>query len=413
MTKVCVVGLGYIGLPTAAMLASRGHDVVGCDIDQNTIDLINAGQPHFQEPDLQMLLAAAVQTGCLRAQRLAAEADYFILAVPTPFKEGGKPDLSYVQSATDLIAPVLKLGDTVILESTSPVGTTQALAERLGQARPDLRLPKFQGEGTFDIRIAHCPERVMPGQMLRELLSNDRIIGGMTDECAKSAQTLYESFTSGEITLTDCRTAEFVKLIENASRDVSVAFANELSLICDDLNLDVWHAIELANRHPRVNILRPSAGVGGHCIAVDPLFIIDAAPKSARLIRMAREVNNSKPDWVCEKILRLTPRFRDPVLASFGITYKPDVDDIRESPSLKIVETLAHQSGARILVVEPNIRELPACLRKFNNVALSDIQSARKEADIMAFLVAHRQFRKLDKRHFLNKVIVDAVGLMA
>jgi UDP-N-acetyl-D-mannosaminuronic acid dehydrogenase len=413
MSKVCVVGLGYIGLPTAAMLASRGHEVIGCDINQTAIDMINDGKPHFHEPDLQMLLTAAVQTGCLTAQREAAQAEYFILAVPTPFKEGGKPDLSYVDAATDLISPVIKRGDTIILESTSPVGATQAMAERLSHARPDLRLPRFQAEGVFDIRIAHCPERVMPGQMVRELLSNDRIIGGMTDDCAKSAQALYESFTSGEITLTDCRTAEFVKLIENASRDVSVAFANELSLICDDLKLDVWHAIELANKHPRVNILRPSAGVGGHCIAVDPLFIIDAVPNTARLIRMAREVNDSKPNWVCEKILKLTPRFRDPVLASFGITYKPDVDDIRESPALKIVQNLAHQSGARILVVEPNICELPPSLSKFNNVSLANIETAREEADIMAFLVAHRQFKKLDKRQFLNKVVVDAVGLMA
>jgi UDP-N-acetyl-D-mannosaminuronic acid dehydrogenase len=413
MSKVCVVGLGYIGLPTAAMLASRGHEVIGCDINQNAIDMINEGKPHFHEPDLQMLLAAAVQTGCLRAQRQAAEADYFILAVPTPFKDGGKPDLSYVEAATDLISPVIKRGDTIILESTSPVGATQALADRLRQARADLRIPIYQVEGTFDVCIAHCPERVMPGQMVRELLSNDRIIGGMTDECAKSAKSLYESFTSGDITLTDCRTAEFVKLIENASRDVSVAFANELSLICDDLKLDVWRAIELANRHPRVNILRPGAGVGGHCIAVDPLFIVDAAPNTARLIRMAREVNDSKPDWVCEKILKLTPRFRDPVLASFGITYKPDVDDIRESPAIKIVQNLAHRSGARILVIEPNIRELPPSLSRFNNVSLSDIETAREEADIVAFLVAHRPFTKLDRRQFLNKVVVDAVGLMA
>ena len=413
MSKVCVVGLGYIGLPTAAMLASRGHDVVGCDINQTAIDMINEGKPHFHEPDLQMLLSAAIQTGYLKAQRTAVEAEYFILAVPTPFKEGGKPDLSYVDAATDLIAPVLKFGDTVILESTSPVGATQAMTDRLADLRSDLRLPRFQAEGNFDIRVAHCPERVMPGQMVRELLSNDRIIGGMTDDCAKSARTLYETFTSGDITVTDCRTAEFVKLIENASRDVSVAFANELSLICDDLKLDVWHAIELANKHPRVNILRPSAGVGGHCIAVDPLFIIDAAPNSARLIRMAREVNDRKPNWVCEKILKLTPRFRDPVLASFGLTYKPDVDDLRESPAVKIVQTLAHQSGARILVVEPNIVELPDYLRSFNNVSLTDIATAREEADIVAFLVAHRQFKKLDKRQFLNKVVVDAVGLMA
>ena len=413
MSTICVVGLGYIGLPTAAMLASRGHEVIGCDINRHAIDMINSGRPHFHEPDLQMLLSAAVQTGGLRAQLEAAEADYFILAVPTPFKDGGKPDLSYVDAATDVIAPVLKRGDTVILESTSPVGATQKLVERLRRARPDLDFPRFQQEGLCDVAIAHCPERVMPGQMVRELLSNDRIIGGMTEACAQSAKTLYETFTSGDITLTDCRTAEFVKLIENASRDVNVAFANELSMICDELRIDVWHAIELANRHPRVNILRPSAGVGGHCIAVDPLFIIDAAPDAARLIRMAREVNDRKPDWVCDQILRLVPRFRDPVIASFGITYKPDVDDIRESPSLKIVQKLARRGDARILVVEPNISELPAALAGLNNVSIADIETARADADIVAFLVAHRQFRKFDKKHFLNKAVVDAVGLMA
>jgi len=413
MSKVCVVGLGYIGLPTAAMLASRGHQVAGCDINRRAIAMINSGRPHFHEPDLDMLLLAAVQTGLLKAREEPAESDFFLLAVPTPFKEGGKPDLSYVDAATDLIAPVLKRGDTVILESTSPVGATQALTERLRAARPDLNFPRFQMDGAYDVSVAHCPERVMPGQMVRELHANARIIGGMTQGCAARAQVLYETFTAGDITLTDCRTAEFVKLIENASRDVNVAFANELSMICDELGLDVWHAIELANKHPRVNILRPSAGVGGHCIAVDPLFIIDAAPNSARLIRAAREVNDRKPDWVRAKILELAPRYRDPVVASFGITYKPDVDDIRESPALKIVQDLAHEGFSRIFVVEPNIAELPPVLRGLNNVTLTDAETAREEADIVAFLVGHRQFRSMDHRRFLNKAVVDAVGLMA
>ncbi len=413
MSKVCVVGLGYIGLPTAAMLASRGHEVVGCDVNARAVEMINSGRPHFHEPDLQMLLTAAVQTGRLLAQTAPAASDYFILAVPTPFKEGNKPDLSYVDAATDLIAPVLKRGDTVILESTSPVGATQALTERLRSARPDLAFPHFQEEGDVDVFVAHCPERVMPGQMVRELLSNDRIIGGMTDDCAKSAFTLYESFVSGRTSLTDCRTAEFVKLIENSYRDVNLAFANELSLVCDELGLDVWRAIDLANRHPRVNILQPGAGVGGHCIAVDPRFIIDAAPRTTRLIRAAREVNDSKPQWVSEQILRLTSRFRDPVVASFGITYKPDVDDIRESPSLKVVQTVAKQTGTRVLVVDPNVHELPTVLRGLNNVALVNAETARQEADIVAFLVGHRQFRRLDKKLFLNKAVVDAVGLMA
>lgn len=412
MSKVCVVGLGYIGLPTAAMLASRGHEVVGFDINERAVTTINEGRPHFYEPDLQMLLSAAVQTGRLRAQTTPEAADYFIIAVPTPFKEGHKPDMSFVEAATDLVAPLLKRGDLVILESTSPVGATQAMAERLRGARSDLVFPSYQESTEADVRIAHCPERVMPGQMVRELVSNDRIIGGMTDECAQAALTMYESFVSGQLFLTDCRTAEFVKLIENSYRDVNIAFANELSLICDELSVDVWRAIQLANKHPRVNILQPGAGVGGHCIAVDPHFIIDAAPNTARLIRTAREVNDRKPGWVVEQVRALALRFRAPVVACYGLAYKPDVDDLRESPSVEIVRLLAKEDGIRLLVVEPNVKELPQPLRDLRNVSLVDADKARQEADIVAFLVAHKPFRRMDKRVFLNKVVVDVVGLM-
>ena len=412
MSRICVVGLGYIGLPTAAMLASRGHEVVGFDINECAVATINAGRPHFYEPDLQMLLAAAVQTGRLRAQSAPEEADCFIIAVPTPFKEGNKPDMSFVEAATCRIAPVLKRGDMVILESTSPVGATEAMTEQLRCARPDLVFPFYQEGLEADVRIAHCPERVMPGQMVRELVSNDRIIGGMTDECAQAALTIYESFVSGQLFPTDCRTAEFVKLIENSYRDVNIAFANELSLICAELSVDVWRAIELANKHPRVNILQPGAGVGGHCIAVDPLFIIDAAPRTARLIRTAREVNDRKPLWVVEQIRTLAARFREPVVACYGIAYKPDVDDLRESPSAEIVQLLGEEDGIRTLVVEPNVKELPPALRDMRNVSLVDADTARQEADIVAFLVGHRQFRRMDKRVFLNKVVVDVAGLM-
>src|SRR3984885_8430329 len=304
-SKVCVVGLGYIGLPTAAMLASRGYEVVGCDVNERAVTAINAGRAHFQEPDLQMLLAASVQTGRLRAQTKPTEADYFILAVPTPFLPDKQPDMTYVEAATDAIAPFLAPGNTVILESTSPVGTTEHMAKRLQEARPDLVFPNYLESGDSseaNIHIAHCPERVMPGQMVRELVSNDRIIGGMTDECAQSAMTLYESFVSAQLFTTDCRTAELVKLVENSFRDVNIAFANELALICEHLNVDVWRAIELANKHPRVNILQPGAGVGGHCIAVDPLFIVASDPQNARIIRTAREVNDHKTDWVIERI---------------------------------------------------------------------------------------------------------------
>lgn len=413
MSKVCVVGLGYIGLPTAAMLASCGHEVVGCDINERSVMLINEGLAYFQEPDLQMLLTAAVQTGRLRAQSAPVEADYFILAVPTPFGAGKKPDMSYVHAAADEIAPVLKRGNTVILESTSPVGATERLSERLAQSRPDLSFPNYQESGDYDVFMTHCPERILPGNMVRELVSNDRIIGGMTEECATSALKLYDSFVTGRSFMTDCRTAEFVKLIENSYRDVNIAFANELSVISEHLGVDVWRAIALANQHPRVSILQPGAGVGGHCIAVDPWFIIDAAPALSRIIRTAREVNDAKPHWVTERVLHLASRFRDPVVACFGITYKPDVDDLRESPSIEIVQLLAQQPGLRVLVVEPNIKNLPSALASLPNVRLVDSDTARTEADIVAFLVGHRQFRRLNTNLFLNKVVVDAIGLMS
>jgi UDP-N-acetyl-D-mannosaminuronic acid dehydrogenase len=413
MSKVCVVGLGYIGLPTAAMLASRGHEVVGCDVNENVLRNLNEGQPHFYEPDLQMLLTAAVHTGRLKAQRNPVEADYYVLAVPTPFHDGKKPDLSYVDAATDSIAPYLQKGSTVILESTSPVGTTERLTQRLSAARPDLSFPRYkQADAEFDVCVAHCPERILPGQMVRELVSNDRIIGGLTDACAKSALALYESFVEGEAFVTDSRTAELVKLIENSYRDVNIAFANELSFICDELGVDVWQAIGLANKHPRVNILRPGAGVGGHCIAVDPWFIVDAAPGAARLIRTAREVNDAKPHWVVDQILKHAERFRDPVVACYGIAYKPNVDDVRESPSIEIVEHLAKRENLKVLVVEPNLSDLPDSLRKHPNVRLVTVDDARRDADIVALLVGHKQFEKMDGKTLLGKVVVDAVGLM-
>jgi len=416
MSRICVVGLGYIGLPTAAMLASRGHEVIGCDIRQYVISEISEGRAHFHEPDLQMLLSAAVQTGRLRAQTVPAEADYFILAVPTPLSARGKPDLSFVEAATDSVAPLLKRGNTVILESTSPVGTTERLAAQLQRARPDLALPRYQEEGdpdTIDVFVAHCPERVMPGQMVRELVSNDRIIGGMTDECAKRAAEIYESFVSAQMLVTDCRTAELVKLVENSFRDVNIAFANELSLICDRVGVNVWRAIELANRHPRVNILRPGCGVGGHCIAVDPLFLIDAAPEQAQLMRTAREVNDEKPRWIVNQLQAMSARFREPIIACYGIAYKPDVDDLRESPGLKIVEQLAERPDVQLLVVEPNIRELPPTLQNRHNVALTDADTARQRADIAAFLVGHRSFYRMDKSLFLSKAVLDTIGIMA
>ena len=340
MSVVCVVGLGYIGLPVASMLASRGNEVVGYDINVKAVTSINEGRAHFFEPDLDMLLKAAVSTGHLRAQTAPVEADYFVIAVPTPFKDNRDPDLSYVDTAVRSIGPVLKAGSTVILESTSPVGTTERITSLLAELRPDLRFPRYKGsEDEADVAIAHCPERILPGQMMRELVTNDRIVGGMTENCSQAAATLYESFVSSKLLVTDCRTAEFVKLIENSFRDVNIAFANELSLICDRLGIDVWAAIELANRHPRVSILQPGAGVGGHCIAVDPWFIVSSAPQESRLIRTAREVNDTKPGWVADQIVRHADRFKNPTVGLFGIAYKPNVEDVRESPSLEIVKS--------------------------------------------------------------------------
>lgn len=414
MSVICTVGLGYIGLPVASMLASRGHEVIGYDVNPRAVESINKGQAHFFEPDLDMLLKAAVNTGRLRAQVTPAAADYYIIAVPTPFRDGHQPDVSYIDAATKAIAPVLKAGSTVVLESTSPVGTTERIAEQLSALRPDLRFPRYKDEmSEADVAIAHCPERILPGQMVRELVTNDRIIGGMTDACSQAAVTLYESFVSSKIHITDCRTAEFVKLIENSYRDVNIAFANELSLICSRLGIDVWAAIELANRHPRVSILQPGAGVGGHCIAVDPWFIVSSAPQESRLIRAAREINDHKPHWLAAQIVQHADRFKSPVVGCFGIAYKPDVEDVRESPSLEIVKLLAKEQNIRVVVCDPMVKEPPEELRGLNTVSFAAIDETCQAADIVAFLVGHRQFSRMPPNRFLNKVVVDAIGLLS
>lgn len=410
--KICTVGLGYIGLPTAAMLASRGHEVIGLEVNEKVVASINAGQAHFQEPDLQMLLSAAVDTKRLRATTMPEPADYFMIAVPTPITAGGAPDMSYVESAARTIAPVLAKGNVVILESTSPVGSTERLAEIFTEMRPDLAIPRYRDEeNAADIALCHCPERILPGQMLRELVANDRIIGGLTENCAREAAKLYQGFVMGTCYITDSRVAELAKLSENAYRDVNIAFANELSIICDRLGVDVWQVIQLANQHPRVNILQPGAGVGGHCIAVDPWFIVDSAPEEARLIRMAREVNDDKPRRVVAQVARLAERFKVPTVACYGITYKPDVDDVRESPALEIAAAIAAIDGAQVLVVEPNLESLPSVLAEKGNVRLVSSEEAREAADITAFLVAHRQFRRLDNDLYLSKAVVDTTGM--
>ncbi len=407
---VCVVGLGYVGLPMAATLASRGISVVGVDVNPQIVDSINAGKSHFVEPDLDMLLRAATTLGKLRATLQPEPADAFIIAVPTPFLEDQSPDLSHVDAAVEAIAPVLERGNVVILESTSPVGTTERLAERLSRLRPDLRFPERHQSDQADVHVAHCPERVLAGCTVRELIENDRIVGGVTEACAERAQAVYQIFLQSKIFPTDARTAELVKLVENAFRDVNIAFANELSLICDQLELNVWEVIELANRHPRVAILRPGAGVGGHCIAVDPWFIVSSAPSQARLIRSAREVNDAKPRFVVDQINARAARFKQPVIACLGLAYKPNVGDTRESPAIEIVLSLA-RSGQRILVADPNIPSLPNELKPFENVALCHTLEAVRQADIVAILVAHTPFKKISHEDLINRVVIDVTGI--
>ena len=417
--KIVVVGLGYIGLPTAAMFASRKVEVLGVDVNTNAVETINAGQIHIIEPDLDMLVHAAVKEGYLRASLTAEVADAFLLAVPTPFKRNNEPDLSYIESAANSIAPVLKKGDLVILESTSPVGATEQLSKWLADARPDLTFP-LEPTDTPDVNVAHCPERVLPGHVVKELVENDRVIGGITPRCSRRSLELYNSFVKGECVVTNARTAEMAKLTENASRDVGIAFANELSLICDKLDIDVWELIGLSNRHPRVNILQPGPGVGGHCIAVDPWFIVSSAPEEARLIHMARLVNDSKPDWVVDKVktaiadfLLQNPAYTSEslVVSCFGVTFKPNIDDLRESPALEITKRLVEELPGKINVVEPNVSELPGELGE--DAKLLGIDEAIANSDILVLLVDHKEFKAADRNLLRGKQVVDTRGIWA
>jgi len=397
--KISVVGLGYIGLPTAAVFAARKKHVIGIDVNKHAVDTINRGEIHIVEPELDMVVHAAVTEGFLRASTVPEAADAFLIAVPTPFMDDHQPDLSYIESASKAIAPVLKKGDLVILESTSPVGATEQMAFWLAQARPDLSFPQTHGEDS-DIRVAHCPERVLPGHVLRELVENDRIIGGMTNKCSEAAVRLYRTFVEGECIVTNARTAEMCKLTENSFRDVNIAFANELSIICDKLDIDVWELIRLANHHPRVNILQPGPGVGGHCIAVDPWFIVSQTPEQARLIRTARVVNDSKPEWVIDKVKMALANFliKNPgksaqqvKIACYGLAFKADIDDLRESPALSIAERLGKELEATLQLVEPNIEALPQRLAHHEHV---DFEYAQDSADIHVLLVKHREFKE-------------------
>jgi UDP-N-acetyl-D-mannosaminuronic acid dehydrogenase len=412
--RISVIGLGYIGLPTAAMFASRKVEVVGVDVNQHAVDTINRGEVHIVEPDLDMVVRAVVREGYLRATAVPEPAGAFLIAVPTPFKgENHDPDLSYIEAASKAIAPVLQPGNLVILESTSPIGATEAMADWLARARPDLSFPQNAGEAS-DIRVAHCPERVLPGKVMQELITNDRVIGGMTPACSARAVALYKTFVTGDcVVASGPRAAEMAKLTENSFRDVNIAFANELSLICDRLGIDVWELIRLANRHPRVNILQPGPGVGGHCIAVDPWFIVSSAPNEARLIRTARVVNDSKPEWVLDKVRATIGAYlmqnpdktsTEVTVACYGLAFKPDIDDLRESPALDIARQIAAEHSGPLMVIEPNIKDLPKGLEAAHLVTLTEAAAA----NVHVMLVDHTPFKS---RPAPVGGIVDARGV--
>ncbi len=403
---VCVVGLGYIGLPTAAVVARSGARVIGIDVSQRVVDTVARGDIHIEEADLDTLVRDVVTLGRLTTATVPAPADTFVIAVPTPFGPGHVPDLSHVLDATRAIAPVLRPGNAVILESTSPVGTTERIRDLLAELRPDLALPGIAAHP--DIAVAYCPERVLPGRILLELVSNERSIGGITPACAEAACAFYRRFVEGACTVTSARTAEMVKLVENTSRDVAIAFANELSIVCDRMDLNVWDVIDLANRHPRVNILRPGPGVGGHCIAVDPWFIVDAAPDETPLIRTAREVNDGKVDHVVARACAMLDADPSARAALLGLAFKADIDDLRESPAVKVAQRLIARHGDRIDLVEPFVDTLPPALAGGRLVSVDD---ALAQADILIVLVDHSAFRAVPPEARAGKRVYDTRGL--
>ncbi|MBC8073340.1 MAG: UDP-N-acetyl-D-mannosamine dehydrogenase [Deltaproteobacteria bacterium] len=397
---VCVLGLGYVGLPTAAVLATRGKKIAGVDTRNDVVATINEGRIHIVEPELDALVRAAVAAGRLRAFAVPQPADAFLICVPTPFAAGHVPDLGYVEAATRSLLPALRPGNLVVLESTSPPGTTREMVARI------------LAEGGFvagrDVFVAHAPERVLPGAVIREVVENDRVVGGVTPACTEAAAAFYEAFVAGEVLRCTADTAELVKLSENAFRDVNIAFANELSNVCDKLELDAWEVIQLANRHPRVNILRPGPGVGGHCIAVDPWFIVAVARERTPLIQAARKVNDERPHQVVAQVRSLGERFKRPKIACLGVTYKPDIDDVRESPALEVVRELARADFGEVVLVEPHLRKSPV-----EGVVLAEAEEALRTADIVVILVAHRAFSRLRRDWFNRPSVIDTVGLLS
>jgi UDP-N-acetyl-D-mannosaminuronic acid dehydrogenase len=408
---VAVVGLGYIGLPTAVSLATGGLDVVGVDVSPSIVELVNRGEAPFAEPDLSVAVSGAVAMGRLTAQLEMPDARAYIIAVPTPFAEGNRPDLSAVTAAAEAIAPVLRGGEVIVLESTVPPGTTRKISELIAARRPDLRLPHATDDAP-DVHLAHCPERVLPGRIMIEISANDRVIGGLTPACAERAAALYQTFCHGEMIITDAASAEMAKLAENAYRDVNIAFANELSLICGQLGLDVWEIRQMANHHPRVDILRPGPGVGGHCIAVDPWFIVAAAPEQAALIRMARQVNDHMPAHTAEQIVATSRRFREPRITFLGLSFKADVEDLRGSPAVEIVRRVAASlPDVKVLTVEPHVTALPDQLDSLGNVVLADTQHAIQDADVIVLLTDHSCFRSVRRSQLAGKVVYDTRGM--
>jgi UDP-N-acetyl-D-mannosaminuronic acid dehydrogenase len=413
LSSVAVVGLGYIGLPTAVSLATGGLEVIGVEVNPDIIERVNRGEAPFAEPDLSVGVSGAVAMGRLRAQREMASADAYVIAVPTPFTGDHHPDLSYVTAAAEAIADVLHGGEVIVLESTAPPGTTRRVSELIAARRPDLHLPHVP-DVPPDVHVAHCPERVLPGRIMIEIATNDRVIGGLTPACAARAVELYQTFCHGQLIVTDAASAEMAKLAENAYRDVNIAFANELSLICQRLGLDVWEIRQMANHHPRVEILRPGPGVGGHCIAVDPWFIVESAPDLALLIRTARDVNDHMPAHTAEQIVATSRRFRDPRIACLGLSFKADVGDMRESPAVDIVRRIASSlPDVKILAVEPHATSLPGGLDEHANVALTDVEHAIGDSDVIALLVDHSCFRAIKKTQLAGKVVYDTRGMWA
>ncbi|MEE4317751.1 MAG: UDP-N-acetyl-D-mannosamine dehydrogenase [Erythrobacter sp.] len=409
--QVAVIGLGYIGLPTAALLASYGWSVCGVDVSPRVVETVNAGGVHIEERDLDRLVHDAITAKTLVASTEVPTASFYMIAVPTPLGPDNAPDISYVEAAARAIAPRILPGACVIVESTSPVGTTERVAEIIAELRPDIAVPRDGRTGDADIALAYCPERVLPGRIVNELVHNDRVIGGVTAACAERAAVLYTSFVKGDCLYTTARVAETVKLVENSFRDVNIAFANELSMIADTIGVDVWEVIRLANRHPRVNILQPGPGVGGHCIAVDPWFLVAGAPEAARLVRTAREVNDHKAVHTEGKIRALLDAVPDGRVALLGLAFKPDIDDFRESPALEIAEALCITHASRILVVEPFTESLPACLAG-TGARLVTLDAALREAEIVVVLVDHTAFKHLAPADLTGKLVFDTRGML-